>query len=77
MAAEEKLLAWPVKFKEPGSIIHVNGQQIHSGNLTEDSYLFLLSWNKDYALQFVPAEEKEAAKPKSKPDGKGNKDTTT
>ncbi len=65
---EDKLLAWPVKFKEPGSVINLNGQKIHSGNLTEDSYLWLMSWSKDFALQFVPADNKEV-KQKAK-DGK-------
>lgn len=67
--ADEKLLAWPVKFKEPGTVIHLNGQAIHSGNLTEDNYLWLLSWSKDFTLQFVPA-EKEEVKSKAKADGK-------
>lgn len=66
---EDKLLSWPVQFREPGSVIRLNGMEVHSGNLTQENYEFLLSWSKDFALQFVPA-EKEVTKLKAKPDGK-------
>lgn len=72
--ADEKILAWPVKFKEPGSVIRLNGQEIHSGNLTEETYLWMMAWSKDFALQFVPA-EKEEAKSKSKANGKAAEST--
>lgn len=71
MAEEKTLLAWPVRFRDTGATIRINGQEINQANLTQDSYEYLLAFNKNYALQFVSAEEKEAAKPlKKTPDGK-------
>ncbi len=60
-----------VKFKDPDMIINVNGQKIHPGNLTQEDYDYLLSWNKDYASLFVPLENINLeVKSKSKRDGK-------
>jgi hypothetical protein len=60
-----------VKFKDPDMIINVNGQKIHPGNLTQEDYEYLLSWNKDYASLFVPLETVNLeAKSKKKSDGK-------
>lgn len=51
-----------VRFKEPGTVIHLNGQQIHSGNLTQETYEWLLSWSKDFEVHFVPLEETKPPK---------------
>lgn len=60
-----------VKFKDPDAIISINGQKIHPGNLTQEDYEYLLSWNKDYASLFVPLENINLeAKPKKQKDGK-------
>lgn len=60
-----------VKFKDSDMIIHINGQKIHPGNLTQEDYDYLLSWNQDYASLFIPLETVNLeAKPKSKKDGK-------
>lgn len=59
------------KFKDPDMIININGQKIHPGNLTQEDYDYLLSWNKDYASLFVPLENVTLeAKSKKKSDGK-------
>jgi len=59
------------KFKDPDMIININGQKIHPGNLTQEDYDYLLSWNKDYASLFVPLENVNLeAKSKKKSDGK-------
>ncbi len=76
MADEKKIHPWPVQFKDEGSVIRLNGQEIHSGNLTQDLYESLLAWSKDFALQFVPYVKKER-KPKAvKPDGKATKEAS-
>lgn len=61
-----------VKFKDPDMIININGQKIHPGNLTQEDYDYLLSWNKDYASLFEPLEiiTLEAKSSKKKTDGK-------
>jgi len=59
-----------VKFKEPGVTICINGQRMHAGNLTQEDYEYLLSWNPEYASHFEPVEEKAEARPKLKQDGK-------
>lgn len=59
-----------VRFKDPGVVIHVNGQRIDSSNLTQENYLYLCQWNESYADYFVPLEEKIQPKEKSKKDGK-------
>lgn len=70
MAEEKsKINPWPVQFKDEGAVIRFQGQEIHSGNLTQDSYESLLAWSKDFASQFVPYVKKER-KVKAKPDGK-------
>ena len=60
-----------VKFKDPDMIINVNGQKIHPGNLTQEDYDYLLSWNKEYASLFEPLEaiQVEAKPKKQKTDG--------
>lgn len=59
------------QFKDPDMIININGQKIHPGNLTQEDYDYLLSWNQDYASLFVPLENVNLeAKSKIKKDGK-------
>jgi len=72
--ADEKLLSWPVKFREPGSVIRLNGMEVHSGNLTQETYEYLLGWSKDFAVQFAPLENQDG-KPKVKSDGKAKEST--
>ncbi len=62
-----------VKFKDPDMVININGQKIHPGNLTQEDYDYLLSWNKDYASLFEPLGIVNLeAKSKSKTDGKAS-----
>ena len=61
------------KFKEPGVTIRINGQRINQGNLTQEDYDYLISWNPNYADLFEPADGTAAVKP-DQPKPKNKKD---
>ena len=62
-----------VRFKDPDMIININGQRIHPGNLTQEDYEYLMSWNREAYEPFFVSRENINLEPKSKikKDGKG------
>ncbi len=52
-------------FKDPGTHLRINGQVFHQGNLTEETYLYIVGWSKDYEALFSPGPPPPSKKAKA------------
>ena len=46
-----------VRMKNPGEVLKISGWEIHDGNITFETYTFLVDQNPNLKVHFVETEE--------------------